>query len=161
MISVKVGIDTRPLDEIGAGVRTLKPRFRAKLQRRMPSVRTKVLAITAVEPGPPSYPITTRMTLRQRRAFWATNGFGAGIPTQRTGAILEAYEVTLEISPAGGQIILDNPHPAADYVVGEHQQDFHADTGYIQIDSVQAQNEEIALEAVVMSWDDTVLEALE
>lgn len=89
-----------------------------------------------------SYPAPVRRPIqwasdKQRRAFFATKGFGRGIPTQRTGRVL-AWRLAFTPQPndAGGSIILENPTPYAKYVFGGFnaqgapQQPFHANTGY-------------------------------
>jgi hypothetical protein len=87
-------------------------------------------------PGPVRRPIAWASD-RQRRAFFATKGFGKGIPTQRTGRVL-AWRLAFkaDTNKAGGAIILENPTPYAKYVFGGFnaqgapQQPFHANTGY-------------------------------
>jgi hypothetical protein len=59
------------------------------------------------EGAPVSYPIQWDSET-QKRAYFATGGFGAGIPYQRTGG----YEMggSVEAKPYGAQFF--NPHPA-------------------------------------------------
>ena len=60
------------------------------------------------EPGQPvTYPIQWDSE-KQRRAFFATDGFGEGIPYQRKGVYERSYAV--ERKPLGAQ--LHAPHPA-------------------------------------------------
>lgn len=60
------------------------------------------------EPGKPiTYPVQWDSE-KQRRAFFATNGFGAGIPYKRTGAYVAGWTKT-EL-PNGWQV--SNQHPA-------------------------------------------------
>lgn len=89
-------------------------------------------------PGPPKYPIRWTSE-RQRRAFFATNGFGRGIPTPRTGKIAADWEVSFVAVEGGGILVLSNPHSAAKFVHGPDPfaQGFHIDTGWTQIDDIQ------------------------
>lgn len=86
---------------------------------------------------PVSYPIEWESE-RQRLAFWATDGFGGGIPHQRTDAMKNAFVVTKE---GGGLLILvkvKNPSPGVQFVYGSlslsnrggYQQKMHKNTGY-------------------------------
>jgi hypothetical protein len=60
-----------------------------------------------VEGAPVSYPIQWDSE-RQKRAYFATGGFGSGIPYQRTGSYTYGGEVIEK--PYGAQFF--NPHPA-------------------------------------------------
>jgi hypothetical protein len=118
-------------------------------------------------PGPVHYPVRWTSE-RQRRAFFATKGFGRGIPTKRTGdvarwdvlvdyATLEKigsflYRVQVVLAhldprkkqalgsaPPGGVIIsIANAVPYQRYVTGSQQQGFHQDTGWIYAPSIIA-----------------------
>lgn len=66
------------------------------------------------QPGAaPTYPIQWDSE-RQRRAFFATNGFGGGIPHQRTGA----YEDSWKIEPLANGVRLFSNSPATPFVGG-------------------------------------------
>lgn len=75
---------------------------------------------------------------RQRRAYFATNGFGAGIPYRRTGKLAASWEMYAK----DGTIVISNPSPIAKYVYGSlaqnraaalrFQQRAHAKTGWQQ-----------------------------
>lgn len=80
------------------------------------------------EPGRVRYPIRWK-TERQRRAFFATNGFGAGIPTKRTGKFTGAWRI--DIDYRGGMTAeVWNRMPYGRFVGGDDQQPFHKDTGW-------------------------------
>ncbi len=81
-------------------------------------------------PGPVVYPIRWT-SARQRRAFFATNGFGKGIPYKRTGQFVKGWRVQVNYAPAAlATVSADNPAPARPYVTGAQQQMFHAITGW-------------------------------
>src|SRR5690606_2623187 len=82
--------------------------FRGEITR----VTRPMLDELTATPGPPQYPIRWKSE-RQRRAFFATNGFGRGIPTQRTGAIQEAWSVEVQGSQFDIDILVDNDLPYA------------------------------------------------
>ncbi len=72
------------------------------------------------EGDPITYPVQWDSE-RQRRAYFATNGFGHGIPYHRTGGLVAGYVVT----PLGDGMMakarISNAAPAARYVVGDSQ----------------------------------------
>lgn len=104
-------------------------------ERAVRGVRRRVLRRLKTPPGPVVYPILWASD-RQRRAFFATNGFGAGIPTRRTGRIPGAWKARWVVSLATAKFVLENPIPEARYVQGYDQQPFHRRTGWERIDEV-------------------------
>ena len=85
-------------------------------------------------PGPVVYPIEWESE-KQRRAFFATDGFGGGIPSRRTGEFFRDYDVRVNRALAEAAIV--NTSEYADPLVGESQQRFHANTGYRKITSYE------------------------
>lgn len=97
------------------------------------------------DPGPVRYTRTLKgggkglrwKSDKQRKAFFASNGFGRGIPTRRTGKIREAWVIGFYPSRRIiGQIVVSNDHPAVNFVQGQWQQPFHQDTGWVKDSSV-------------------------
>lgn len=105
-------------------------KFPALVKRGLPRVTRpidrRMLARLQAEPGPPKYPIRWK-SQKQRRAFFATNGFGRGIPTKRTGALVRNWKVRAVFTASGGEIIAENDTPYARYVQGDDAQPFHID----------------------------------
>jgi hypothetical protein len=105
--------------------------------------RDQVLAEFRVEPGPVVYSRNGKLDWesdRQRRAYFASNGFGRGIPYQRRTApnrlvdrwrVIVVYEANAITS-----IIVDNPSPIEQFVTGLRQQRFHAITGWYRTEEV-------------------------
>jgi hypothetical protein len=144
--------------EIIYTVNTGDLRVSKKLQQALQQWQAQLLAQLQQEPGPPKYPIRWT-TERQRRAFFATNGFGRGIPTKRTHAISQAWQVTINVeqitrfqvftnnliaflarfkvsdapTPPLPTVIVDvsNPVSYTRYVEGENQQGYHKNTGWL------------------------------
>lgn len=69
---------------------------------------------------------------RQRKAYFATNGFGGGIPSQRTGRLQAGWEMNIDIDDEGGVIELFNDAPEARYVQGDDAQLMHLDSDWPQ-----------------------------
>ena len=84
------------------------------------------------EPGPPKYPIRWKSE-KQRRAFFATDGFGGGIPYKRTHQLVAAWKVEVIARRDESVLIIENEANAAQYVYGPDQQPFHADTGWPEL----------------------------
>lgn len=76
----------------------------------------------------------------QRRAFFATKGFGRGIPARRTGATLKAWKYSIKRDQSGFTFSIFNTKPWAKYLFGSlaqnersaarFQQPMHRNTGY-------------------------------
>ena len=105
----------------------------------------------ATQPGKPKYPIRWK-TERQRRAFFATNGFGRGIPTTRTNTLSSAWTVQVIDIPDGQEAQVVNNTPYASFVQGVDQQPFHLDTGWSTAGLVVAQERAIYTEALKRDW---------
>lgn len=105
--------------------------------RRRP-VDQKALKFLRFQPASPKYPIDWQ-TERQRKAFFATKGFGKGIPTQRSGALQAAWAVNLATNPTGGELTFDNGTKHSVYVQGDIQQRMHIASGYHNVNDAVEQ----------------------
>lgn len=162
MIVPTLTFDPAPFIRISESAKVLPARFQKNLAKRMPRLKADILTVTAITPGPVVYPIRWKSE-RQRRAFFATQGFGRGVPTKRMqepGGVLGGYDVTLQASVDSGQIDLTNDYPGAIYIVGEFQQPFLAINGWLPVDDVMPLNQVFAVDAVFDVWDQTVQEVL-
>lgn len=150
MIRIEVRVDTDVLDAIADAARKAPGLMNTVYKRRVRSLRSRMLTELRIVPPPPNYPIKWK-TARQRRAFFASNGFGRGIPTQRTGALLDAYDIALMSTDKGGILQVTNSAPYARYVIGDDAQPFHIDH-WPQIADVVVKYEEIAFNELVEDW---------
>ena len=95
------------------------------------------------EPGPVVHPVEWEST-RQMRAYFATDGFGAGIPYVRSHGLVNAWSVVVDYTNTLSSITVENLNPVATYVYGFRQQRFHRNTGWpfapdiLQAVSIQA-----------------------
>lgn len=108
-------------------------------KRLRPFVSNRVNTSLKVIPGKPSYPIKftkSRGTYsKQQAAFFASGGFGGGIPYSRSGRKARGWHVRGSYPKEGiGFIEIYNEDPDAWFVYGDadgkHQQAFHATTGW-------------------------------
>lgn len=83
-------------------------------------------------PGGVIYPIDWESE-KQRKFFFATDGFGGGIPTSRTGELFRHFDV--ETSRRDLLAKIENTADIAKYIIGDRQQKFHKATGYRKMDS--------------------------
>ncbi len=105
--------------------------FRVELQTKVkPVLQKQVDATFGRDPGPVKYPIEWTSE-KQRRAFFATDGFGEGIPTKRSNQLETSWVVVVGTQLRTNLITLYNPKSYAKFVYpGSRQQRFHARTGW-------------------------------
>lgn len=133
MITVNVGVDTDAIERLRRAAKQAPSRMRRVVASVVRENKSQIIAdLRGREPGPPSYPIRWKSE-RQRRAFFATNGFGGGIPYRRTGTLSNGWFVDVTTDNRGGSIAIGNDVPYARFVVGADQQPFHEDTGWPQV----------------------------
>lgn len=82
------------------------------------------------------YPIAWQSE-RQRKAFFATDGFGQGIPTRRTFKLRDGWNVYVDFFKDGATVNVTNSQPYTPFVVGklraigaDWQQRFHKNSGW-------------------------------
>lgn len=124
-----------------------------------PPLQRDLMALT---PGPVRYPIEWTSE-RQRRAYFATNGFGKGIPYKRkTGkrSLMGQWKVTKYVSKTGNLLTATNdaavyPFVAEDPGRVRWWQRFHRNTGWPSagaVDAVFAAWSDIAQQRIGESW---------
>lgn len=85
---------------------------------------------------------------RQQQAFFASNGFGRGIPTYRSNVLIKSWQVI--VVPRQGQIPgigIYNPVHYRKFVTGRYQQPFHAGRWYKEADLFKQARAELNAEA--------------
>jgi hypothetical protein len=135
-----IHLEFTPIDPL-ENLRILAERMPAlatrAFQRRARKMLPRYLAMFMEEPSSPDYPIEWTSDL-QRIAFFASDGFGGGIPTVRDHSYINSFEMTLNTRNFDGFMILTNDLPEAIYIGGDLQQQFHANTGWNRIADVAA-----------------------
>lgn len=116
-------------------------------------VDDEVIAKLRVEPPPPKYPLVWT-SAKQRRAFFATNGFGKGIPYRRTHDLANNWRTVFIATPTGGEMAVVNSAPESDYVQGEKQQIMHQITGWVYAPDVIVEAEMMATDLLIDAWYD-------
>jgi hypothetical protein len=128
MIEFVNNIDTVNRLVMEQAQREVEPPFRAELETESPERNY-----------PDDYPLEWESRLQQM-AYFASNGFGKGIPYQRTGKLAKAWELFIVEDANGTSFVVENPADAARYVYGSlaqntqraarFQQRFHKKTGW-------------------------------
>ena len=134
-----------------ANLKRLPERFKNVLRGRMGVLTNEAMTKLTTVPGPSKKPIRWSSE-RQRRGVFATDGFGGGIPTRRSNAIVNAWQVELTEGTDSAVLKLSNDNPGMPFVQGEFQQPFHADTGWIKVDDVADDFLRDGGDAVIKTW---------
>lgn len=132
-------------------------------QTVMPTLTLAVDQHVAPYPGPVKYPFQFA-SVKSRKAYFATRGFGKGIPSRRTGFLGDSWVVRIDRRRVEGIITLRNIAAYADYVLGHvHQTPGHATTGWGGVPLAQglAQFEQTAINQLVDAWAVVVDKAVE
>lgn len=95
----------------------------------------RVLAQLRQEPGSVVHPLLWDSD-KQRKAYFATNGFGQGIPYKRRTApnrMVDKWKLVVIYEPGKiTAVSLTNDDPAREFVTGPRQQPFHTIAGWYQ-----------------------------
>jgi len=120
VITVEIVPPSAVLAQIQTAMQSAPRLMTTAYKRNMSRLASRWKQALSAEPPPAQqyYPIHWK-TAKQRRAFFATDGFGRGIPSARTHELAKAWKVEVLSADAGGSIIVSNKNPAASYVYGD------------------------------------------
>lgn len=108
--------------------------------------RDRVLAQFRREPGPAASPVQWESD-KQRRAYFASDGFGHGIPYRRRTSpnrMVDQWRLIVVYQPGRlTSISLENNDPARRFVTGRDQQKFHLVTGWYQEEPIIARSQRL------------------
>lgn len=127
------------LNQVIRNFEQMRGRFQRSMQQRQGDrLAARALAALKTVPGDPIEP-AKKMTDRQRKAFFASDGFGRGIPARRGSppAVTAGWGAEFIATEDGGIVALTNTVPHMKYVQGDRAQPFHLDTGWVQLDDVR------------------------
>lgn len=151
MIDFKFTVDDDIIVALQEQINRLPKLVEGEVRRRLRPIRARVLAELRQEPGKPNYPLRWKSE-RQRKAYFATNGFGHGIPYRRTGKLAKSWDVTFELTGSGGEINIVNDDPKARFVQGDDQQPFHIDTGWRAAAPIAVDAIDEIQDALIEAW---------
>lgn len=151
MYKVSLIVDTDVLDAIDQALGKSPILMKTAYERNSRRLRSRLQSRLRTEPGRPRYPIRWKSE-RQRRAFFATNGFGRDIPTQRTHQLANGWEVSVQSLANGGAIEARNDTVYLRWVEGKDQQPFHSDTEWLLADDEILKYSEEFNDILIETW---------
>lgn len=168
-IQIKVTVDLDILLAIEDTARQSPTLMRTAYKRATSRLRSRLLADLKEKTGHTVYPIrwsrsknpqdrgkraNTRFGYysRQKAAYYATNGFGKGIPSASSGNMRNHWRVDLLADGNGGILEVNNDVPYAVYVQGVWMQPFHIDAGYADAQKVVSDYRVEAEEVLIQTW---------
>lgn len=109
--------NNKPIEDLIGFMESYQQIASEEMDNALKVIEPLALPELQVEPGKPEYPIDWQ-TEKQRRAFFATDGFGGGIPHVRTHDLSKAWMIVK--SEVGADIVVQikNPRPEAKFVYG-------------------------------------------
>lgn len=153
--------EIQAIDELEVFIDSMEVINQEILQETRDEIAPEALNELSTEPGKVKYPIEWTSE-RQRRAFFATDGFGSGIPYQRTGKLAEMWVIEVR----GNALVIENKSAIAKYVYGSlaqnrnaalrFQQGFHANTGWQAATDTTAFWLDAAQEVYIDKFDETL-----
>lgn len=150
---VDIQVDTDVLDAIRYTAQQSPRLMQTAYDRALRRWRPRILVDLRAAPtlGPDDYPRRWKSE-RQRRAYFATNGFGGGIPYRRTGALEKAWKITLKTQSATGVLAIENDNKAAEFVQGDRAQPMHLDSGWPQAANVVSKYDALLTDVLIDTW---------
>lgn len=166
---VEVVIDEDYLRTMRDAFERIPDEFHARIESKvLPEIETLARGWMA-EPGEPQYPLRwtpskhpedadkTPNTAwgyysRQKAAFFASDGFGAGIPYVRTHELIDSW-YAIQLWEGDELVIrLESPAKAAPFVMGNWQQGYHFDTGWQSIADIAQAASLDASDLLIQTW---------
>ncbi len=134
MYRVSVALDTEWLNTLQQ-VHEIVPEHIERYARRelRPFVSQRVDQTLRREPPVRSYPEDYPLewtSEKQQRAYFVTDGFGAGIPYRRTHEYVQGWHVRGDYTHGLTAIEVYHDDEVVDFVAGRRQQRFHRITGW-------------------------------
>lgn len=160
--AIDITVDDDIAEVVIQDMKTIPRKFKALYRKRIDTLAQTTIRKLRVVPPKPRYPLRWK-TEKQRRAFFASDGFGKGIPTKRTGALQKGWQYELISDFREGLFTIYNSATSRNYftgavtfyeqfVSGENMQPFHRDTGYIPSQNILADTLVDAQEILIDTW---------
>ena len=156
MIKIDVTVDTDVLDAISEAAKESPRRMNAAYKKRIKRIRQRILDDLREYPGPVKYPFRWKSE-RQRRAYFATDGFGWGIPYVRTNALKDGWTTHIRDQKDGAVFEVVNNADYSVFVMGDWQQPGHIQTGWNSAAEIVAKYRERATDELISVWGEVAL----
>lgn len=133
LLTAKAVADYTPLDRQLAVASRAPKLMQTAFVRNSSRLRKEFRDELADEP--PRFKGKRRWTsAKQRAAYFASNGFGAGIPYHRTHRLSKSWRVEVVGNEFSVALVASNPSPSATFVQGPRAQRMHIDAGWNQLE---------------------------
>ena len=156
MFGITIQQPTELFAQINQNIGQAPKLFQTAYKRNMGRVRSRWIRALGTEPPAASNAYALPWTSeKQRRAFFATKGFGRGIPTHRTHELSKSNDVQIDTFDEGGTITVLNTSPSAKYVYGDidtPQQVMFAKIGWLDPNEVNAQFQDEAVDVLTETF---------
>lgn len=137
-IRTTANFSTSPLDAFTDALDDFNTIVEQTAQETVNAYREPIKQRLGEIPGPVKLPVEWTSE-RQRRAYFATDGFGNGIPYRRTNDLPQGWEVYAIVEAGTVAMIIRNPSKAAKFVYGplgassnpNFKQAMHRNTGWL------------------------------
>lgn len=130
MIKFRLYIDPSVFKPVYDLPKKAEQQFRNEMQSKVrPAVQREVDRTVGRTPGPVKRPFEFA-TDRSRRAYFATNGFGKGLPYRRTGQLEASWIVAVGTQLRSPFVLIYNNKTYGKYVYGPRQVPGHRRTGW-------------------------------
>ena len=156
MIKIDVTVDTDVLDAISEAAKESPRRMNAAYKKRIKRIRQRILDDLREYPGPVKYPFRWKSG-RQRRAYFATDGFWWGIPYVRTNALKDGWTTHIRDQKDGAVFEVVNNADYSVFVMGDWQQPGHIQTGWNSAAEIVAKYREQATDELISVWGEVAL----
>ncbi len=153
----EITVDRDIFEAIEQGALKLPTLMDTAFKRNVQRLSSRTLVRLRQTPGPVVYPIQWTTPL-QRRAFFASDGFGGGIPTRRIGKLQKGWVAKIRGAPEGSIFVIENTATNRDdvryeqYVTGINQQRFHRNTGWQRSQDILADVLVEAEDVLIETW---------
>ena len=160
--AVTIKVDDDIAEVLIEDLQTAPRKFRKLYRTRINALANATLRKLKAPAPKVRYPIQWKSE-KQRRAFFATNGFGAGIPTRRTNKLQDGWQIVEESDFTEGLFTIFNSATTRDYftgaivyyeqyVTGTAQQPFHRNTGWNRSQDILADALVDAQDVIIETW---------
>lgn len=155
MIEARATVDTDALEAIQEQARKTPALMKKFFELRAKPVTRRFLDELKDEPRPAVHPFVFA-TPRSRRWYFYALREGL-IPTdgrryKRSGLTIKAWRVIVKPTTGGGELVLENDQPHAQYVYGPRTVPGHLITGWPQVEPLQEKYSEQLTEVAIETW---------
>lgn len=158
MYSADVFVDTDVLEAYSQAARDAPGFMDAQAKRLIQRRKSELKAEILVEPPEPSLPFVWSLdpvkNARARGWYFANKvpRGSAGGRYQRTGALMDAFDILVDTSEGTGVFTITNDAPGAEFVIGFKQVPSHRESGWANLDDTALKFSERITNDLIDLW---------